>query len=372
MATARIARALRKYGGYRVYNAFLHKAPPRGETLYDGIIKLKKSGQFEKELAAFIRSNDIGVVVNMGRFFRQKRLRDAILESGRSVKLLFMHHFAPGSEWIKPTYKSGRHLLRLNPLNPAYWIRASIYPLLRMPRVMRLRKAYRDVYDMSDTVVLLSDGYKQSYADIAGLADADRLTAIPNVFPSIDAEQSQGDRQKRVLVLSRMDEIQKRISLALRIWSKIEREQDLSDWQLDIVGSGHDMKAIQLLSRQLGLRKVFFHGWKDSGYFLKRASILMMTSRYEGMPLTLLEAQAYGVVPIVYDSFASVSDVITDGRDGVMVEPFGDTDAFAERLAELMRDEEKRGKLSEAGKASAGRFSEEAIASKWMQLLEAL
>lgn len=373
VATSRIAQALQKHGGIKVYNAFLHKGPSGGETFYDGIIQLKKTGNgFEKALGAYIRSNGIEAVVNMGRFFRQRRLKRAIEESGKVVKLLFMHHFAPGSERIKPTYASGFHLLRLNPMNPLYWLRATLYPILKMPKMRTLGSTYRKVYDISDAVVLLSDGYKSDYAEIAGLETTDKLTAIPNIFNPVEMATEQSERQRRVLVISRMDEIQKRISLALRIWKKIEADPRLSDWQLDIVGAGHDMKGLKLLAGTTGLRRVFFHGWKDSRYFLERGSILMMTSLYEGMPLTLLEAQAYGVVPIVYDSYATVKEVMTDGEDGLSVSPFGDVDGFAARLSSLMLDEDLRSRLAAKGRESSRRFSEEKIATKWLSLLDSL
>lgn len=370
VATSRIARALQKYQRCRVYNAFLRNGPVKGETFYDGTIRLKKKG-LEAALSDYIIRNEIGAVVNMGRFFRQRRLKKAIEKSGRDVKLIFMHHFSPGSELIKPTYASGWHLLKLNPSNPLYWLRATLYPLLRMPRMLKLRKTYRMVYEMSDKVVLLSDGYMQQYAEVGGLDSSEKFAAIPNIFEGGIPNDTQL-HQKRVLILSRMDEIQKRISLALEIWKQIEENPSLADWHLDIVGSGHDMRGLQLLAGSLGLRRIFFHGWKDSRYFLERASILMMTSLYEGLPLTLIEAQSNGVVPIIYNSYASAKDVITDGVDGVMIDQFGDIDTFSSRLAALMENEEEMTRLAANAKKTSERFSEEAIASKWMEMLSGL
>lgn len=378
VATFRIAETLDATGHWEVYHAFLkgqqRKIQGRGtgdRTPYKEEFKISK-GSLEKTLGKYISEHEIDAVVNMGRFFRQRKLKKAIEESGRDVKLLFMHHFAPGSERVKPTYKSGFHLLRMDPFNPLYWLRASVYPILRLPRMMNLSNIYREVYELSDAVVVLSDGYKAAYAEIARLDNVSKLTAIPNIFNPTDIDIPQSDRQKRVLILSRMDEIQKRISLALEVWRKIEDDPELSEWHLDIVGSGHDMKAIQSYSRTLGLNRIFFHGWKDGRYFMERASILMMTSLYEGLPLSLLEAQAYGVVPIVFDSYASVRDVIENEVNGIAISPFGDVDSFARRLSELMKSEELRQRLAEKGIEGSGRFRKEEIASRWISLLQSL
>lgn len=370
VATARIARALGATGRWEVFNAFKHPREGVDPDLYAGTIALPSlTPLFVKELSRFISDNRIDVVVNMGRFFRQKNLKKAILGSGRDVSLIFMHHFAPSSESKKGTYKAGWHLLRLHPANPLYWLRATVYPLLKLPRRAGLKKAYRSVYDMSDRLVLLSEKYFDDYRSIAGLTDTSKLTAIPNIFDPADVAVS-SSREKRVLILSRMDEIQKRISLALRIWKRIEENPALDDWHLDIVGTGHDFGAIKRLAGSLGLRRATFHGWQAPLPFLQRASIIMLTSDYEGLPLSLLEAQTLGCVPIAFNSFGSVADVIADGENGVIVEGREDVNGFADRLSALMLDDAGRNSMSASGMMSASRFSSARIAALWNNLLE--
>ena len=377
VATFRIAKALKDTGDFQVYQAFRRKHDLSEKSLYSDIIKLSSSYKsFERELKEFITKHDIEIVVNMSRFFRHKVIVNAIQKSSKNVKVIFMQHFAPGSEIKKPTFTSGFHLLRLNPLNPVYWLRSSFYPLVKLPRQIQYSKKYREVYEMSDKVVLLSEGYVEDYCKIGRIYDASKFVAIPNIYETSDRKQQRNKgngllpkKEKRVLILSRLDEIQKRLSLALKIWSNVEKDPDLSEWYLDIVGTGHNADIVKRTVKKLGLNKVSIHGWQSPEPYLRRSSILMMTSEYEGLPLSILEAQSYGCVPIAFDSFASLRDVVKTSETGVIVDRFGDIDDYTEKLKNLMHDDSYREKLSRATSGFTYKFSPEAVTEKWLKIL---
>ena len=79
----------------------------------------------------------------------------------------------------------------------------------------------------------------------------------------------------------------------------------------------------------------------------------------------MLEAQAYGCVPIAYDSYASLKDTVSDEETGIIVENFGDTENFSAKLSRLMKNANLRESLAENGKRNAGKFSSEKIAEAW-------
>lgn len=372
VATYRIANALKQTGEIEVFHAYRNKKKSQTVSIYEKDIKLSKlNNAFSRSLARFISDNEIDVVINMSRFFRHPSILQAIKKSGRDVKLIFMQHFAPGSETKKTTFNAGWHLLKLNPSNPLYWLRASIYPLLKLSRNMKYPQAYRFVYENSDRVVLLSQGYKKDYCKFGGLEDQKKFCVIPNIFESDLKTQSSDsvEKSKRVLILSRMDEIQKRISLALKIWQAIEKDTDLADWHLDIVGSGHNMDIVKKLVKKLRLQNVHIHGWQNSSSYLKDSSILMLTSEYEGLPLSILEAEAYGCVPIAFNSFSSLADVISPFNNGVIIDKFGDIDDYVAKLKDLMYDKSYREELSLNAMQSTSKFSSEIIAGKWQKEL---
>ena len=375
VATYRIAKGLKESGEWEVYHAFRRKSDGKIKSIYADVIRLRADGRnFEKELKKFIINHEIEVVVNMTRFFRHGHIFKASKNAGRDIKVIFMQHFAPGSEFKKGTFASGIHLLKLNPFNLLYWLRASVYPLLKLPRNQRLPKVYRETYRQCDRLILLSEGYKELYKKIASIKDDSKFITIPNIFdPAGGMDDSRvNNKKKSVLILSRMDEIQKRISLALKIWENIEKDPDLVDWQLDIVGTGHNVDIVRRLIRHLGLQRVVMHGWKEREPFLEEDAILMMTSEYEGLPLSVLEAQAYGCVPVAFDSYASLRDVVTPFYNGVIVENFGDIKDFSDKLKDLMYDSEYRTELSKNAINSSNKFSSEKITKQWLDILDAL
>lgn len=371
VATYRIAKALKDTGECEVYHAYHATKGTLPDTIYtDTVVLPKTKSPLAKTLSEFIRKHEIDNVVVMGRFFKFGKIKKGIEESGLNPKIIFMQHFAPGSEKKKTTFSASFHLLKLNPYRLRYLFRTLFYPLVKLPRTIRWKKVYREVYEGSSNVVLLSEGYFKDYCKVAGIRDDSKFIAIPNIYelPKV-VEKKTLVKQKRILILSRMDEIQKRISLALKIWARIEDDPDLNDWHLDIVGSGNNNDIVKRQIKKLGLQNVTFHGWQDREEFLKRSAILMMTSEYEGLPLSLLEAQAYGCVPIAFNSYASLKDIITPHENGVVVEKFGDTEEYVKQLKDLMYNPDYREELSAHTSNTSKNFTSEKIADRWLKIL---
>lgn len=369
IATYRIAKALKESGECEIYHAY-HGRSISSTDIYDETINLPKdTNGLSSGLADFIRKHEIDNVVVMSRFFKYPKILKGIEESGRNPNLIFMQHFAPGSEKKKTNYKASWHLLRLNPKRLKYYLRALFYPVLKLPRTLRWKSVYKNVYDKSDHIVLLSEGYKEEYSRFAGIADKSKFVAIPNIFEIEDNRINLDKKEKRVLIMSRMDELQKRISLALAIWRKIEDDPDLADWHLDIVGTGNNTDIVKRLIKKYDFERVTYHGWQQREPFLEKSSILMLTSEYEGLPLSILEARTFGCVPIAFDSFASLKDVVTNYENGVVVDNFGDLDTYVKRLSELMYDSAYRLDLAKNSKSGLDTFSSKNIAEKWLEIL---
>ena len=94
-----------------------------------------------------------------------------------------------------------------------------------------------------------------------------------------------------------------------------------------------------------------------------------MTSAYEGFPLIIAEGMEYGVVPLVFDSFPTVHDIIDDGLNGFIIpQPYSD-DAFVAKMDLLMQNEKLFVNMSESAMLKAKDFSLEQIVGKWKRLL---
>lgn len=85
--------------------------------------------------------------------------------------------------------------------------------------------------------------------------------------------------------------------------------------------------------------------------------------------MTLTESLQTGVVPVAFDSYAALHDIITDGYNGFTV-PYGDVKTFVRRVRELMDDDGLRLQMARNAIESSARFSAAAIVSKWLALFE--
>lgn len=146
-----------------------------------------------------------------------------------------------------------------------------------------------------------------------------------------------------------------------------------ANWKIIIVGNGPDEKLLKDKMSMLGLEElVEFHPFtRDLNYYYSMAGIFVLPSRYEGLPLVLIEAQALGIPCIAFDCPTGPREVISHGKSGFLVEP-GDIDGFAQAINELLRNPDLRQKMSGNAIQESEKFSLEYIVNQWISLLNAL
>lgn len=231
-------------------------------------------------------------------------------------------------------------------------------------------KMHLENYRMSDSYVFLSKTYEQEFLNLAGhKINADKLASVPNPL-SYDHRYDINcypEKTKEVLFVGRMYEDHKRLSYILRIWKQIETDARLNDWSLRIVGDGPAMRATKQLCVDLGLLRVSFEGFKDPRPFYEEASIFIMTSAFEGFPMTLVESLQYAVVPIAMESFAALHDIITNRKNGIIVEN-NNINNFVSALKELILNEHYRKQLAQNGLVSIKRYEISRVVDMWENL----
>lgn len=129
-----------------------------------------------------------------------------------------------------------------------------------------------------------------------------------------------------------------------------------------IAGEGPERAALEELSRKLGLAsRLRFLGFvKEMPDFYQSLDLLLLTSHFEGTPLTVLEAMAMGL-PVVASQVDGVEEVLADGEDGLLVPP-GHRDLFVKGICRLAQDRSLWQRLSQAGQKKARqRYSAEAM-----------
>ena len=100
----------------------------------------------------------------------------------------------------------------------------------------------------------------------------------------------------------------------------------------------------------------------------RQASIYAMSSRFEGLPLVLIEAQSMGLPIVSFDCLTGPAEIVEDGRNGILVPPL-DVEALAEALLSLIRDDRRRKEFSDNALTAASRFDRGKIVEQWEKLL---
>lgn len=246
------------------------------------------------------------------------------------------------------------------------------HPLEYCFRKNKSLRQWRLLAEVGDAVVLLSPSYISQFRDLAGLESINKLFYIPNPN-SFAPEEIPKELPKSSLVLyvGRFDYGQKRTDRLLRVWQRIQSRHP--DWSLALVGGGgdRDVSDLRQLARELSLDRVSFEGVQSPRLYLERASILASTSSYEGLPLVMLEALQYGVVPIAFDSYAALGDLTDGGKYGVRIHPF-DLSAYADALSALMDDTELRERMSRGGRKWSHRYDMDQVVKLWEDFLNQL
>jgi glycosyltransferase involved in cell wall biosynthesis len=114
-----------------------------------------------------------------------------------------------------------------------------------------------------------------------------------------------------------------------------------------------------------------FPGPRDLVEEMAEASIFVLSSRYEGFPVVLVEAMSKGMAVVSFDCFSGAADVVEDHGNGILV-PDRDVGALAAGIRQLIEDEELRRRCARAAVATAARYSTEAIGRDWDRLFRAL
>jgi glycosyltransferase involved in cell wall biosynthesis len=341
-------------------------APHRHDAYLQRIPFPPNSTEYLRFVDAFIRDKGIDVVFNQG-VFSQVHQHAFLHPNTRYINTL---HAEPFWEIDRFMSRNVRTVWAEAPngLGRVKWlIRWTLGKLDSRLSHPFIRAWYRRQIEASTWYVVLDESHKELLEKTLyhGVPQA-RIKVIPNPIAGAPCLEPIVKTQT-VLYAGRLDHGQKRVDRLLRIWSKVEA--DFPEWDLQIAGQGEAETRLKALSASLGLQRVHFLGRREMTELYRAASILCLTSTWEGLPLVIPEAQSQGVVPMVFGSIRALPRLIEPGRDGVVVPPF-DEEAFAVALREVMGDAALRQRLSMGAIQRAGSFSLERIGERWLTLLE--
>ncbi len=193
------------------------------------------------------------------------------------------------------------------------------------------------------------------------------LEVIANPLSFYPKEQSNLS-SKKVLAVGKQS-FQKGYDRLLKSWKLVAKKH--SDWILDIYGTIDAKEKLDDLAYELGITSSvnFYAPVKDIGSKYQDASIYVMSSRYEGFGMVLIEAMAYGVPCVSFDCPYGPSDIIENNDNGFLIEN-GDTNTLGEKIITLIEDDNKRSQMGIAARKSIDQFKPQYIVSKWDNLFK--
>lgn len=191
---------------------------------------------------------------------------------------------------------------------------------------------------------------------------------IPNSINSFGTQSSLTTH--KFIAVGRLSD-QKNFPELLDIFRKFHSQNDT--WTLDIYGEGEQHNLLSSIIDQYNLNKcVFIHPFTlDIKNAYLSSSCLLMTSKYEGLPMALIEAQDCGLPIISYDCDTGPRDIIENGTNGFLI-TMGDKSNFIHAMNLISQSMELRHRLGDSAKQSSKKFYPAAIFSKWNEILNSL
>lgn len=230
-------------------------------------------------------------------------------------------------------------------------------------------QSYREAIAVADYYAVLCPQYVENLKKQLPLntEEAERIISMINTYPAKPVNLD--NKQKVIIYMGRLDRGQKQVDQLLRVWQRAQTQLD--GWALHIYGSGKDKDYLKDYAQKLGLERCHFMGCVQHPEEVYRfASVLCLTSGFEGFPLALIEAQSHAVVPIAYNCCAGVEYIIgEDNKAGVLV-PLYDVKRFADELVALCGDELRLEALRQACLDKCLDYAPDVNDANWHRILE--
>lgn len=309
------------------------------------------------EFKEYLNRFDFDILVFQDSYARiEYLLKEAIK---KDIPIITVEHNSPDC-----FIKSHKRITEKIKEEGASWFRLLIRSIRYRLLVNNEKKRRENLIKLSKRYILLSNRYKPTLKQYYGI-ESDRIQAITNPV-KFKSNEFNSQKKNIALFVGRLT-VDKGVDMLMEVWSKLEHR--LPDWKLVIVGEGPEREHIVKEIIDRNLQRIELHGFTDNiGYYYKDASVLLMTSRFEGLALIIAEAMAFGVVPFIFNSFESLYDIVENGKDGYIINAF-DTNEFAnsiERFVNLPEDDKTTMRNNAVIKSK--KFSLEAIVIEWNNL----
>lgn len=302
---------------------------------------------------------------------------EKVIAEGNFDYVVYQDSYANIQDVIfKPAKKHNVRVLVFEHNTPLYVLKnAESHPLLSWHGLKsRLAAPYRIVQSVLRKRYLLKNCYKYVLLSSRFIPEfcrytfawkyKDKITYINN---PIKIKEVKAAKKENVILCVAQLAYRKRIDLMLKAWAKVYFK--LPEWKFQIVGDGIERNRLENFVIGKKNPRVEFVGYANPGAYYQKAKIFWMTSSFEGWGMTLVECMQNECVPIVFNSFSSLLDIVDDKKNGFIVKNLDEKD-FIRKTIMIANNEQLRMLMAKNATEKAKRFDVKAITAKWAELLE--
>ena len=214
-----------------------------------------------------------------------------------------------------------------------------------------------------DTLVLLTQHDADSWSGLV------KTRVIPNSLPFYPDHASLCEN-KKVIFVGRLSE-QKGLEYLIKTWEIVSRKH--KDWTLHMYGEGEQKSMLNHLIQEAGLENTVIVHQPTLQIMEKylESSIFLLTSRFEGFGMVLIEAMACGLPVVSFDCPWGPADIINDGEDGFLV-GYLNVDEAANKVCKLIESQELRIEMGIRARVNVQRYKRDEIMKQWNSLFDEL
>jgi glycosyltransferase involved in cell wall biosynthesis len=289
-----------------------------------------------RALRALIRSSDADVIVS---FLTNVNIAAILASHGLGVPVIACEHTNPAAD--------GRSI---------FW-----------------KVLCRFLYPRANVLTLLTEDMVAPFKKL--VPSVQHIAVVPNPLPDELFLQQRGSfeagARKRLISVGRLHML-KQYDLLIVTFASLADE--FADWDLWIWGEGPERGKLEAKIAQLHMRERIFLPGKTTTPWIEmaRAEAFVLSSRYEGLPMALMEGMALGLPAVAFDCRSGPRVLTRDGKDGLLVPP-GDARAMEQALRRLLSDELLRAELGrKAALSIRERYSVRAVLHIWDELFARL
>ena len=224
------------------------------------------------------------------------------------------------------------------------------------------------LYKKADVVTVLTSHDVEYYKKYGA-----NVVVMPNPCSFEPIKENSNNRQKIILAVGNLDRYHhKGFDNLIELIAPILKANP--EWKLKIAGSGNSgHEILQKLSEKFKIsNQVIFTGFVSNiSDIMRESSIFILSSRFEGLPMVLLEAMSQGMASIAYDCKTGPSDIITNGVNGFLIED-QDKESMQKKLQNLIDNDSLRNTFAKESIVSLDKYHISSIIKRYESIFESL